>query len=281
MAIFSFFFGKHFDKTVLVISIIVSISLLGLEEDNQVATVRVLSSFLLAPVEKVEKHFVKIARLQQENDKLREIAAALYYERGNLIQFEEEKNRMRKLLDFRMTSHYRFLPCEVIAMSSNRFHHSVTIDRGSRDGVVRGMPVSGYRGIAGRVTQVFPSSSRVILINNRSLSISCRDRRSRVVGIMKWDRGNFYVFDYVGSEEDVMVGDTLLTSGLGKVFPRGFHAGVICQVKKEKGRISRNVRVVSMVDPGKLEELFVIMSGESWDYREISQELEELKSRAE
>jgi rod shape-determining protein MreC len=281
MAIFSFLFNKHLDESVLVISIIVSISLLGLREDNKVATARVMSSFFLAPVENIEKHFVNIAKLRQENDKLREITAALYYERGKLLQFEAEKNRMRKLLNFRMNSHYRFLPCEVISMSSNRFHHSVTIDRGSGDGVVRGMPVSGYRGIAGRVTQVFPSSSRVILINNRSLSISCRDGRSRVVGVMKWDRGNFYTLDYVGSEEDVMVGDTLLTSGLGKVFPRGFHAGVVCQVKKEKGRISRNVRVISMVDPGKLEELFVIMSGENWDYREITRELEELKSRAE
>src|SRR6056297_2053169 len=188
MAIFSFLFNKHLDKSILVISIIASLLLLGLEEDSKVNAAREVSSFLLAPVEEIDKYFVDITRLRDENDKLREILAALYYERGKLLQFEREKKRMRKLLNFRTESHYRFLPCEIISMSSNRFHHSVTIDRGSSDGVVKGMPVSGYRGIAGRVTQVFPSSSRVILINNRSLSISCRDRRSRVVGILKWDR---------------------------------------------------------------------------------------------
>ena len=281
MAIFSFLFNRHLDKTILVISIIISVLLLGLEEDNKVTTVRVVSSFLLAPVEKIEKHFVDITRLRQENDKLREIVAALYYERGKLLQFESEKKRMRKLLNFRMDSDYRFLPCEVISMSSNRFYHSVTIDRGSGDGVVRGMPVSGYRGIAGRVTQVFPSSARVLLISNKSLPVSCRDGRSRVVGILKWDRGNLFTLDYVGSEEDVIVGDTLVTSGLGKVFPRGFQVGVVCQAKKREGRISKSVRVVSMVDLGRLEELFVIMSGEKWDYREIMRELEELKSDAE
>jgi len=281
MAIFSFLFNKHLDKSVLVISIIASLLLLGLEEDSKVNAAREVSSFLLAPVEEIDKYFVDITRLRDENDKLREILAALYYERGKLLQFEREKKRMRKLLNFRTESHYRFLPCEIISMSSNRFHHSVTIDRGSSDGVVKGMPVSGYRGIAGRVTQVFPSSSRVILINNRSLSISCRDRRSRVVGILKWDRGRYFNLDFVGSEEDVIVGDTLVTSGLGKVFPRGFQVGVVRQVKKGEGRISKDVTVVSMVDPGRLEELFVIMSGKEWDYRRITEELRKLKDGAE
>ncbi|MDZ7861003.1 MAG: rod shape-determining protein MreC [Candidatus Krumholzibacteriota bacterium] len=281
MAIFSFLFNKHLDKSILVISIAASLLLLGLEEDNKVNSARKISSFLLAPVEEIDKYFVDIARLRDENDKLREILAALYYERGKLLQFEREKKRMRKLLNFRMESHYRFLPCEIVSMSSNRFHHSVTIDRGSGDGVVKGMPVSGYRGIAGRVTQVFPSSSRVILINNRSLSISCRDRRSRVVGILKWDRGRYFNLDFIGSEEDVIVGDTLVTSGLGKVFPRGFQVGVVRQVRKGKGRISKDVTVVSMVDPGRLEELFVIMSGKEWDYRRISRELGKLKNGAE
>lgn len=275
MSIISFLFDKHLDKSILVIAIILSIAMLNLGEESKLNTVRVVSSFVLAPAEKIQKHFSDIDSLRAENNSLRQIVAALYYERGKLLQFKKERERMRKLLDFRQESHYRFLPCEVIAMSSNRYHNAATIDRGSGDGVLQGMPVSGYRGIVGRVTQVFPTSSRVMLINNRALSVSCRNSRSRVVGILRWDRGNLFNLDYVGNEEDVIPGDTLVTSGLGKVFPRGFPVGVVFQVTQEEGRISRNVRVVSMADLGRLEELFVIMSGERWDYRKLAREIEE------
>ncbi len=281
MAIFSFLFDKHRDKSVLAIAIILSIVLLNLKEDSRLRTARVVSSFLLAPAEQLQKRFADLDSLRSENEQLRKLVAVLYYERGKLLQFRRDRERMRKLLDFREDSHYRFLPCEVIAMSSNQFHHAVTIDRGSVDGVLRGMPVSGYRGIVGRVTQVFPSSSRVILISNRSVPVSCRNRRSRVVGILRWDRGNLFTLDYVGNEEDVMPGDTLVTSGLGKVFPKGFPVGVVFQVTQEEGRISRNVRAVSMADLGTLEELFVIVSGERWNYREVADEIEEIRSEAE
>ena len=136
------------------------------------------------------------------------------------------------------------------------------------------MPVVGYRGLAGRVTQVFPSSSRVLLLNNKSVSVSCLVKRSRVIGVLEWERGNLFSLDYVGKEEDVLPGDTLVTSGLGRVFPKGFPVGVVFQVAEEKTELSRRVGIVCMTDLNKLEEVFIITGGKDWESGEAFLELE-------
>ncbi|MCK4236995.1 MAG: rod shape-determining protein MreC, partial [Candidatus Krumholzibacteria bacterium] len=146
-------------------------------------------------------------------------------------------------------------------------------------GITEGMAVVGYRGLAGCVKQVFPHFSRVILINNKAISVSCLDKRSRVVGILEWERGNLFRLEYIGKEEDVQPGDTLMTSGLGRLFPKGFPVGTVFQVTEEKGGLSRKVGVVSMIDLNTLEELFVVVGGREWDNRELFEELERVEGK--
>ncbi|UCF05752.1 MAG: rod shape-determining protein MreC [bacterium] len=277
MQFLSFLFDKHLDKSVLAIAIAVSVVLLTREENSKVATARAVSSFLLYPLERAEDYFTRIEKLQGENRNLRELVATLSHERERLLQFKDERNRLRKLLDMREDSFYRFLPCEVSARSSSRFHHSITVDRGSRDGVRVGMAVVGCRGLAGRVSQVFPDFSRILLLNNKAISVSCLVKRSRVVGILEWERGNLFRLEYIGKEEDVEVGDTLVTSGLGRLFPKGFLVGTAFQVTEEKGGLSRKVGVVSMVDLNALEELFVVIGGRGWDNEDLYDQLEEIE----
>ncbi len=271
-----FLFEKHRDKTVLAIAIAASTALLTLEEGNRIQTARAVSSFLLYPVEKLEKYITRMEELREENDKLREIAVSLFHERERLLQFKDERNRLRKLIGLRDDSFHRFLPCEVIALTTNPFHHSVTIDRGGEDGVRVGMAVVGYRGLVGSVKQVFPHQARVLLLNNKSIYVSCLDRRSNVVGMLEWERGNIFHLEYVGREEDVIQGDTLITSGLGRVFPKGFPVGVVFRVAEEKGELSRRVGVVSMADLNTLQELFVVVGSKDWDDTDLYDELERM-----
>ncbi len=281
MHIISFLFYKHLEKTVLVVAIALSGFLLTRPEDSRINTARTVSSFLLYPVDMIGDYFTSVETLRKENDRLRAMAASLYHERERLIQFKEERNRLRRLLGLREDSFFNFLPCEVIARSSNRFHHSLTVDRGSESGVRTGMPVVGYRGLVGRVTQVFPNSSRVLLINNKTISVSCQDKRTRVIGMLNWERGNLYRLDYVGREEDVLAGDTLVTSGMGRIFPKGFPVGTVFRVDEDRADLSRAIGVVSMTDLGVLEELFIVIGGRGWDNNDLFEELEKLESKGE
>jgi rod shape-determining protein MreC len=278
MQIFSFLFDRHLEKTVLAVAIALSVFMLTRPEDSRISAARAISSFLLYPVNRAGDYFTSVEELSEENDRLRELVVSLNHENERLVQFGAERNRLRELLGFRKDSFYEFLPSDVIARSSSRFHHSITVDRGSDAGVLPGMPVVGYRGLAGKVTQVFPTSSRVLLLNNKSVSVSCLVKRSRVVGILAWERGNLFSLDYVGKEEDVLPGDTLLTSGLGRVFPKGFPVGTVFQVTEDKTELSRRVGIVSMTDLNKLEEVFIITGGRDWEGGEAWLELEKAKA---
>ncbi len=279
MHIISFLFYRHLDKTVLAVAVSVSIFLLTIGEESRINTAREISSVLLylSPVERMEDYFAELEDLRSENLKLREIAVSLAHENERLVQFGEERNRLREMLGYRRDSFFKFIPCEVIAKSSNRFHHSVTVDRGSAEGVRAGMAVVGYKGFVGKVTQVFPFSSRILMINNKSISVSCIDKRSRVVGILNWNRGNLFSLDFIGCEEDVIPGDTLLTSGLGRVLPKGFPVGHVLSVDKEKTGLSLKVDVASTADLNTLEELFIVIGSRDWESGEILDLLENVK----
>jgi len=276
----SFLFDKHLDKTVLAIAVALAISLLSLGERSRVEKARAITSFLLYPVERITGRLASVEALKKENDELRAMVATLYQERERLLEFGRERNRLRRLLDLKADSFYRFLPCEIIARSSTSFFRSIMVDRGTADSVRVGMAVVGFRGLVGRVSQVFPTSSQVVLINNKSISVSCMDRRSRVVGMLEWDRGSYFRLEYVGKEEDVVVGDTLVTSGLGMLFPKGFPVGTVFQVQEDRGGISKRVRVASLANLNALEELFVVTGAREWDDTELLDELEKLEMKS-
>jgi rod shape-determining protein MreC len=281
MQIISFLFEKHPDKTVLAVAVMASLLMLNGDERGKNESARAISSFLLYPVERTRSYFVSVDRLREENRTLREVAVSLAHERERLLQFMEERNRLRQLLGFRMDSFFQFLPCEVIARSSNRFHHSVTVDRGADAGVRAGMAVVGYRGLVGRVAQVFPTSSRILLLNNKSVYVSCLDKRSRVVGMLNWERGDLFRLDYIGSEEDVQQGDTLITSGLGRVLPKGFPVGTVLEVSDDRTELSRIISVVSMSELNTLEELFIVVGGREWNSREMLDRLGNIEEKQE
>jgi rod shape-determining protein MreC len=279
MHVLSFLFEKHIDKTVLVIAAALAILLLSLGEQSQIGGARVITSVLLYPVHRVTSSIASVQALEEENAQLRSMIATLYQERERLLQFREERNRLRELLDLKSDSFYEFLSCEVTGRSTTSFLHSIMVDRGSSDSVRVGMAVVDYRGLVGRVSQVFPTAAQVLLINNKSISVSCIDRRSRVIGMLEWDRGNYFRLEYVGKEEDVVLGDTLITSGLGLLFPKSFPVGTVYQITNEKGGVAKRVHVASFANLNALEELFIVKGGRGWSDSGVLDELETLQNK--
>jgi len=279
MHFLSFLFDKHLDKTVLAIAVALSIVLLAAGQQSKIENAKAITAVLLYPATKVGDYFRSVDRLERENSELRAMVATLYQERERLEQFGEERNRLRQLLELRADPFYTFLACEVVARSTGTFFRSVMVDRGSADSVRVGMAVIGYRGLVGRVSRVYPHSAQVLLLNNKSVSVSCIDRRSRVVGMLEWERGNVFRLEYVGKEEDVAVGDTVLTSGEGMLFPRGFPVGTVFRISDERGGIAKRVSVSSLANLGALEELFIVTRARDWNDTRIYDELERLEGK--
>jgi rod shape-determining protein MreC len=135
------------------------------------------------------------------------------------------------------------------------------IDRGEADGLREGMPVIAVDGIIGQLVKVMHKSSRVLLITDHASGVSSVIQRSRARGVVKGKGGGSCSLEFALAEEDVKVGDSVITSGIGGVFPKGLNIGEVTMLKKGEYGIFQTVEVRPAVNLERLEEVLVLLQG--------------------
>lgn len=264
MAVLSIFSSKHREKTALALAIILSLVLLSLKDDRKIAFARTFSNTLLYPLTSVVQFFEDFGQVRSENRELKKLVATLSIERDRLLHFRHEREKLKRLAEFKEDHLYDLVPCEVVGRGLDRFQSILTVDKGKKDGIEERMPVVSYTGLVGKVVQVYPSSARVQLLTSKGHAVSCIDTRSRVVGILQWDRGRRFSLQDVNVAEDIAPGDTLITSGYGGIYPKGISVGRVRNVTPSFDRLFRSVEVESFVLFSTLEEVFIIRGAAAW-----------------
>ncbi len=135
----------------------------------------------------------------------------------------------------------------------------VLIDRGSSDGVMRGMAVITPDGIVGRVQSVYPNAAQVLLITDPTFAAGVISQRHRIHGTLKGLGQSVVMVDYIQNEEKVDQGEWFFTSGDDRVFPKGMPVGRVSSAKP--GRTFQDVLVVPSGLAGGLEEVLVVVHG--------------------
>lgn len=250
---------RHRDRAVLIVCLAVSLFLLTIPETLRFTLARALAAAALAPADGAVWLGHHLERLRGENEELRERLMALSDNLGRAEEYRKEAARLRRLLDFRAAESYRFLPAELLSYPlSFRERNLVRLDRGRRDGVRPGMPVVSPRGLIGAVHTVHPYHAEVQLLASRNFAVSCRDMRSRVLGVFKWDPRRGFHVDRVDLGEDVQVGDRFMTSGLGDRFPEGFLLGTVTELRRPPGALRLEIHLAPAVPIQTLEDVFVV-----------------------
>jgi rod shape-determining protein MreC len=121
------------------------------------------------------------------------------------------------------------------------------------------MPVVNAFGVVGRVVSVSPNYAKVLLIIDQNSAVDCLVQRSRDRGMLKGLMSEICKLDYVAKSCDVAVGDIVVTSGLGGVFPKGLPVGQVLTVKEMLGELFKDIEIRPAVDFSKLEEVLVIL----------------------
>lgn len=258
-------FQKHRDKTILGALIVASLALLILPQPAKLDVARRALDALLLPVERYANFVSDHFSLKEENTRLRRLVASMSLERGRLLEFRRERERLRRLAAFKEEQFHTLVAAEVVGHNFDRFQSVLVIDKGATDSLRVRMPVFTYQGLAGRLVKVFPNSSWVQLLRSTNQPVSCINKRSRVVGILEWRRRNVFALTSVSAVEDVAVGDTLLTSGFGGVVPKGFPVAIVTKVTQASDGLSLRVDARSPVDFLALEEVFVMTDEIPWD----------------
>jgi len=265
MQLFESVFHKHRDRTVLAVLIAASFALLSLPESRQLDFARSLLSRIMGPAQRVVDMVSDYSNVRAENERLRRMLATLALERGRLIQYRDERERLRRLAEFKEEQTFRLVPTEVIGRDFDRIQTSLVIDKGSRAGLRERMPVFSYEGLVGSLSRVEEQSAWVQLLASKNHPVSCIDKRSRVVGVLEWRHRNSFELKHVSAVEDVAVGDTLLTSGFGGTIPKGFPVAIVVRVSQATDGLSLRIDARSPVDFMSLEEVFVMTEEIPWN----------------
>lgn len=195
---------------------------------------------------------------QQENLRLHQENRHLKAELDGLQEVRLANERLRKLLLFKEEMNLPALPAQVIAEDASSWFRTVVIDKGKEDGVREGLPVVVAEGAVGRIITAAPHHSRVLLITDASSSVASLVQSSRTRGVIR-GRGENLTLEFALRQSDIRIGDVVITSGTGGVFPKGLPIGRVTGITQEAYGLFQGVEVEPFVDFSRLEEVLVLL----------------------
>lgn len=176
------------------------------------------------------------ATLLEENARLREKQIFLNAQLQKLTTLEAENRRLRSLLESAVNTPERMLIAELLAVDFDPYRHHILLNRGRQHGVYVGQPVLDQHGVIGQIIRADPFSSTAILITDPNHALPIQINRTGV-RTLALGTGKFQELElpHIPNNEDVMIGDLLVTSGLGGRFPRGYPVGMVTKVEFDPG----------------------------------------------
>lgn len=217
------------------------------------------STLVIKTVQGTFQQYVFLVNLEKENRMLKQKIAELQEENHRMKEIKLANDRLRQLLQFREKNSPSMIGAEVIGQDPSSWFKSVTIDKGEKDGVKKGMAVISPAGVIGQVLKTAPHYATVLLITDYNSAIDSIVQRTRAKAIVEGKGENRCQLKYLLRAEEVAVGDVVVTSGLGGNFPKGLMVGKIKKVDKKGHGVFQYAELVPSVDMTQLEEVFVIM----------------------
>jgi len=204
--------------------------------------------------------YVWLMETEKEDERLRIENRRLQSALEEVEEIRLSNRRLRDLLDFKERMDLPAVPAQVIAEDVTSWFRTVMIDKGAADGIQEGMPVVAAQGVVGRIIKIGEHQARVLLVTDASSAVSALIQRTRTRGIVR-GQGEAMIMEFALRLEDVAVGDRVVTSGTGGVFPKGLPAGTVKRVEKGDFGLFQSVEIEPLVDFSRLEEVMVLLEG--------------------
>ena len=199
--------------------------------------------------------------LMHENERLRRENFSAQSRLERYAELEAENQRLRELLDSAARVGVQVLIAERLAVDLDPYSRRIVVNKGIRDGVQVGQSLIDANGIMGQVVEAGPFSSSAVLITDPSHALPVQVRRSGLLGVAVGTGPlDQLELTHVPINADVLVGDVLITSGLGGRFPSGYPVGRVVSVSRDSGRPFAQVTVESSADLERNREVLLVWS---------------------
>ncbi len=204
-------------------------------------------------------NYIWMVGARSENEYLRQSLYQLTRMKGAYDQTQQENARLRRLLSLNEALSLKSIGAHVIARTPNYLSNVVYIDRGLADGVPVDAAVISGDGIVGRVVLATKHQAQVQLITNPDASVGAILERTRTPGVLRGTGDLLLEMVYVANTEQVEVGETVLSSGLDGIYPKGITIGKVVDSHKGKG-VFRSIKVEPRMDMIRLEEVSILLN---------------------
>jgi rod shape-determining protein MreC len=216
-------------------------------------------------VKNIWRYYFFLVSAAKENDDIKKSLSLAREENNRYKELILSNYRLRKLLNFQKNMPHSVVAAEVVGKDPSPWYKTIIINKGKADGLVKGLPVVVPDGITGQVIDVSYQHSKVLLIIDQNSAVDALVQRTRARGIIKGESAGQCLLQYVLRKHDVKVGDTVVSSGLDGVFPKGLLIGHVSGVIRRSSGIFQEVTVSPYVDFEKLEEVLVVLTSPKKD----------------
>jgi len=267
------FLGRY--RNLIVLAAILFAQIIGLalqvrrpSDAGETRLIRLWAVSAVTPIERAVIHsqewvknlwttYVYLHGVRRENRELRAEIGQMKIEEARLAEDARMAHRIQALLAFKEQYVDSTIAAQVIGTSGSEQSRVLYIDKGSNDGITVDMAVITPSGIVGKIAQVFPDSAQVLPINDQFSGVGAALKDSRLQGILKGAPNGATTLQYIMSDEKVVPGEEVVTSGGDRIFPKGLPVGKV--VSSEPGKdLFLNIRVIPSARLDQLEEVLVV-----------------------
>lgn len=251
-------FSKHWRNlhffTIIVLLIVLTLG------NNAVAPYinQAFLSIFHSPFAYVKDSVVNLKAVNAENERLNIMLADVSLKLSLYLEAAKENDRLRSVLGFEQIESYELMPAEIVSVSGDYIPISAVINRGYNDSVYIEQPVINQFGLIGRISSVSQDYAVVELLTDPSNRVAARVNSSREMGIIKYYASKGMILDNFPVQGEVYVGDTIISSGLGGIYPEGLIVGVVEEVKREELAVFCDIKITPAANFYSLDELFLL-----------------------
>jgi rod shape-determining protein MreC len=213
-------------------------------------------------VKEVWQGYFFLVGVRQENELLKRRLEELQTQEVQHQEALQALKRLEALLELKKQLAVPVTGGRVIAYDPSLWSRCAILDKGKNQGVEVGLPVLASQGVVGRIVETFPNYAKVMLIVDRNSGADAMLQRTRGRGILQGKGGNRCALEYVPKNADVQVGDLVLASGLGGIYPPGLVFGKVTAAEKKGPGVFQEIEVTPASDLSSLEEVLVVRTAQ-------------------
>ena len=204
-------------------------------------------------------HYFFLVDVARQNDQLKLEVQRLISEKNQLIERLASQKRLAKLMAHEDDWEKRAVVASVIGRDATQWSKVVVINKGTQNGIKDHLAVITDAGVIGQVIHAGINTSKVLLIVDGRSAVDALFQGSRASGVVVGVGEDECLMKFVPNTADVEVGDPVLSSGLGGIFPKGLIIGKVSQVFRKKQGLFQEIILIPSSDLSRLEEVLVLL----------------------